>query len=137
MFAQVIIGKVVDAEAVEKQFRRWEAEVAPGAVGWHDVTGGVTSEGRLIAVARFASEQDARANSMREEQTAWWKQTRALLQDEPTFYDSSDVTQLWRGPTREAGFVQMMLATVADRKTVERIEEELGEAAEYPRWGAR
>jgi hypothetical protein len=132
MFAQVIRARVLDAQAVEKQFRRWETEVAAGMSGWHDMTGGVTGEGELIAVARFESEEHARASSGRKEQEAWWKDTRALLSDEPTFDESEDVTELWKGPVRDAGFVQMMLARVADRTTVERLEEDSNDA--FRRW---
>ncbi len=132
MFAQVIRGRVVDPDAVTNQFRRWQTEIAPGAPGWRDATAGVTGDGELVAVARLASVDDARANSVRPEQDGWWKETRALFQDEPTFYESTDVTELWDGPTRQAGFVQMMLARVADRATVERLEDDLGDA--FRRW---
>ncbi len=111
MFAQVIRGRVADAEAMASQFRRWESEVAPGAPGWRDVTGGVTAQGDLVAVARFASEEDARASSDRAEQDAWWKETQALFTDQPTFYESTDLSELWEGAVRHAGFVQMMLGS--------------------------
>ncbi len=132
MFVQVIRGRVADAQAVADQFRCWETEVAPGAPGWRDATGGVTREGELLAVARFASEEDARANSSREEQDAWWKETERHFAHEPTFYESTDLTELWEGAVRDAGFVQMMLARVADRSTLQRIEEDLDEA--FQRW---
>ncbi len=132
MFAQVIRAKVLDAQAVESQFRRWKSEVAAGMSGWHDVTGGVTGEGVLVSVTRFESAEQARRHFGRQEYDAWWKDTRALLSDEPTFYESEDVTELWKGPLGDAGFVQMMLATVADRTTVERIEEDSDDA--FRRW---
>lgn len=132
MFAQVVRGKAVDAAAVADQFRRWESELAAGAAGWRDVTGGVTAAGDVIAVARFASEEHARANASREEQHAWWTETTPLLAGEATFYESADVRELWAGPTNEAGFVQMMLARVADRATLERIEADLDDA--FRRW---
>jgi hypothetical protein len=132
MFAQVIRGRVADPEAVAIEFRRWVTEVAPAASGWHDATAGVTADGQFLAVARFASEPDARTSSPQAERRAWWQNARALFDDEPALYESADVTELWKGRTTEAGFVQMMLATVADRRTVERIEEELDEA--FRRW---
>ena len=132
MFAQVIRAKVLNAQAVENQFRRWESGVAAGMSGWHDMTGGVTGDGDLIAVTRFESAEQARASSGRQEQDAWWKETRALLGDEPTSYESEDVTELWDGPSRDAGFVQMMMARVADRTTVERIEQDVAHA--FRRW---
>ncbi|HEX2193337.1 MAG TPA: hypothetical protein VHH09_09095 [Acidimicrobiales bacterium] len=132
MFAQVLRGRVSDAPAVARQFRRWAAEVAPGGPGWRDVTGGVTAEGTLIAVTRFASEDDARANGDRDAQDRWWKETRPLLAEEPAVYESTDLTELWAGAVPDAGFVQMMLARVADRGTLTRIEEDLDEA--FRRW---
>ena len=132
MFAQVIRAKVLDAQAVANQFRRWESEVAAGMSGWHDMTGGVTGEGDLIAVTRFESAEQARRHFGRQEYDAWWRETSALLSDEPTIYESEDVTELWKGPLGDAGFVQMMLATVADRTTVERIEEDFDDA--FRRW---
>ena len=132
MFAQVLRGRVSDADAVAGQFRRWATEIGPGAPGWRDVTGGVTAEGELIAVTRFASQHDARANAERQEQDRWWQETRALFDGDPTVYGSSDVTELWEGAGPQAGFVQMMLARVADRSTLRRIEEVLDEA--FRRW---
>jgi hypothetical protein len=132
MFVQVIRGRVVDPRAMAGQFRRWQVEVAPGAAGWRDATGGVTAEGELLAVARFESEEEARANSVRPVQDAWWTETRALFQEEPTFHETTDVTGLWDGPTPRARFVQMMLARVADRATVEGIEADVAEA--FRRW---
>lgn len=131
MFAQVLLSRVRDRDAVAERFQRWGREVGSGASGWSDVTGGITDDGRLIAVARFESEDAARANADREAQDAWWSETSRLL-DEPTFYESHDIRQLWDGPTSEAGFVQMMLARVADRRVVEEIEANLDEA--FRRW---
>ena len=123
MFAQVIRGRLAEPQAVAAQFRRWETELASGARGWRDVTGGVTAQGELIAVARFGSEDDARGSSLRE---------LRLFAGEPALYESTDVMELWEGPVRQAGFVQMMLARVADRRTVERIEADLDEP--FRRW---
>ncbi len=72
MFVQVINGRTSQPEALAEAFDRWKAELSPGATGWLGSTGGVTDDGTVIAVARFESEEAARANSARPEQDAWW-----------------------------------------------------------------
>jgi hypothetical protein len=91
MFVQVIQGHVSDAAQVRVQLDRWVEEVAPGAVGWLGSTSGVTDDGRLVALARFESDEAARQNSDRPEQTAWWEQTATLFTGEPVFHDSTSV----------------------------------------------
>jgi hypothetical protein len=79
MFVQVIQGQVADAGPVREAFDRWARELAPGATGWLGSTAGVTDDGRLIALARFESEDAARRNSGRPEQDRWWAETARLL----------------------------------------------------------
>src|ERR1700747_4456 len=67
MFVQVIQGHVSDAAQARAQLDRWAEEVAPGAVGWLGSTSGVTDDGRLVALARFESDEAARPNSDRPE----------------------------------------------------------------------
>src|SRR5258706_15783886 len=106
MFVQVIQGHVTDPAAVRAEIERWVQDVAPGAAGWLGSTGGVTDDGRLIALVRFESEAAARANSARSEQDSWWSTMSRLFTDEPTFTESDDVVlDLVRDPDR-AGFVQ-------------------------------
>ena len=69
MFVQVIQGPVSDATAARAQFEKWMTELAPGAIGWLGSTAGVTDDGTLVALARFESEEAARQNSDRPEQT--------------------------------------------------------------------
>ena len=83
VFVQVIQGQVTDAETVREAFDRWAQELAPGATGWLGSTAGVTEDGRFIALARFASEQAARANSDRPEQDRWWAETAKLFAGRP------------------------------------------------------
>src|SRR5689334_2659917 len=114
MFVQVIQGKVSDPQAVRKHMETWKAEVGPGAVGWLGTTAGVTADGRLIALARFESEEAARRNSDRPEQGAWWDGMAALFDGEPEFHDSSSVTVDTPGDPAKAGFVQVMQGRVTD-----------------------
>ena len=114
MFVQVIQGRVSDAAAVRKHLDTWRAEVAPGAVGWLGSTGGVTADGRLIALVRFESEEAAQANSDRPEQGAWWEGMAALFDGEPEFHNSSSVDVDTPGDPSKAGFVQVMQGRTSD-----------------------
>lgn len=108
MFVQVIRGKVSDAEPLRRALERWTQEVAPGADGWLGSTGGVTEDGRFIALVRFESAEAARRNSDRSEQDQWWTETSKLLDGAATFRDSTDVTLDVVGDPDRAGFVQVM-----------------------------
>ena len=114
MFAQVIQGQVADAAEVRQAFDRWVAELAPGATGWLGSTAGVTADGKLIAVARFESEDAARRNSDRPEQGDWWAQTAKLFTGEPTFRDSTEVDVDTPGDPDQAGFVQVIQGRTSD-----------------------
>src|SRR4051812_42967990 len=108
MFVQVLQGQVGDPAALRRAIDRWVAEVSPGAIGWLGSTGGVTDDGRFIALIRFESADAARQNSERPEQDQWWKETSELFAGEPTFHDSSDVWVDTSGNPDTARFVQVM-----------------------------
>lgn len=114
MFVQVIQGHVSDAAQVKAHLDRWAAEVAPGAVGWLGSTSGVTEDGRLIALARFESEEAAQQNSDRPEQGAWWEGMAKLFSDEPEFHNSTSVDVETPGDPAQAGFVQVMQGRTSD-----------------------
>jgi hypothetical protein len=114
MFAQVIQGRTSDAKAFVSAMDRWMQDLAPGAVGWLGSTGGVTDDGRVIAVARFESAEAAARNSARPEQTQWWEETRRGLDGDVTFADSEDVTVDLQGDPDAAGFVQIMRGRATD-----------------------
>jgi hypothetical protein len=108
MFVQVIQGRTSDPEALNAAVNRWMEELAPGATGWLGTTGGVTEDGRAIAMVRFESEDAARRNSERPEQDQWWAETEKLYDGGATFRDSNDVTVDVQGDPDQAGFVQIM-----------------------------
>ena len=91
MFVQVIQGQVSNPSQVRAQLEKWVAEVSAQATGWLGSTGGVTEDGRLVALVRFESDQAAQRNSERPEQSAWWEEMAALFSDEPQFDNSSAV----------------------------------------------
>lgn len=124
MFVQVIQGKVSDREAYQRQVERWREELKPGAKGYLGSTAGITGDDELVAVVRFESQDDARANSDRPEQDSWWQETKKLFDGEPTFRNCSDVSTFLRGGSDDAGFVQVIQATVNNRQRMEELDAE-------------
>jgi hypothetical protein len=122
MFVQIIEGRTTDGKALMERGESWQQELRPGAKGYLGVTAGVTADGRAVTIARFESEDAARANSERPEQGAWWAETAKLYDGEPTFTESSDVTLWMGGGSNDAGFVQVMKTTGADRAKLEEMD---------------
>ena len=132
MFVQVVQGRVSDGGKLRDALERWQKELAPGATGWLGSTGGVTEDGRFIAIVRFESEEAARANSERPEQDRWWSETSKLLTGEATFRDSVDVVVDLYGEPGEAGFVQIIQGRTSDpERAKELMGEDSSEWAEY------
>jgi hypothetical protein len=115
MFIQVIEGKANDPEAVHRQIEKWERDLMPGAIGYLGSTGGCTSAGDCILVARFESADAARRNSERPEQDRWWKETEQLFDGPVRFHDSEDVDLMAHGDLDDAHFVQVMNGHVSSR----------------------
>jgi hypothetical protein len=122
MFVQVIEGKTSNPAAIIEHGDRWQRDVRPGAIGYLGVTAGVTADGRTVAIVRFEDEASARANAARPEQTAWFEGMAKLYDAEPTFVESSDVTEWMGGGSDDAGFVQVMKTTGADRSQLEKMD---------------
>lgn len=132
MFVQVIQGKVSDAESLRRAVEEWTREIAPGADGWLGSTGGVTEDGRFIALVRFESAEAAQRNSDRSEQDQWWAETSKLFDGEATFRDSTDVTLDVNGDPDRAGFVQVMQGRGTDPdRARELMEQDSGKWAEF------
>lgn len=107
MFIQVVQGRVTARDALEERFDAWHRSLAPGAKGWLGSTGGITADGELVMVVRFADEASARANSSRPEQDAWWNETSGLIEG-PVFHDYPDAEMWLGGGSDDAGFVQVI-----------------------------
>jgi hypothetical protein len=113
MFVQVIQGKAKDAAALREQWQRWDRELQPAANGFLGITAGVTADGEFIALARFESEEAARANSDRADQAAWWTETSQYLEG-TMFHDCTLVDLVNDGGSDGAGFVQVIQGKVTD-----------------------
>ena len=121
MFVQVIRGRVSDPDRFGAQLRRWQTDLAPGALGWLGSTAGVTEDGQALAVARFESPEAAQRNGDRPEQTAWWDETAALFSGDPVFHDSTSVEVDLAGDPDRAGFVQVMEGRTSDPERARRL----------------
>jgi hypothetical protein len=113
VFAQIVQGRVSDPAGLRKQWERWVEDVKPGAQGFLGSTGGVTADGEFITIARFESEDAARTNSDRPEQSAWWEETSQYLEN-PMFHDCTLVDVFGDGGSDDAGFVQVIQGKVTD-----------------------
>ena len=122
MFVQIMEGRVSDPAGLKRQIERWNTELRPGATGVLGSTGGVAADGRSIAIARFESEEAARANSDRPEQGEWWAETEKYYDGEVSFTESSDTALFLGGGDDSAGFVQVMKVSGVDRGQVERLD---------------
>ena len=122
MFVQVIKGRTKDAAALRARGEGWGEELRPGATGYLGGTFGIADDGTFFVIARFADEAAAQANSERPEQGAWFEETAKLFDGEPSFRESTDVSELFGGGSDDAGFVQVMEGTVSDRAKAEAFE---------------
>jgi hypothetical protein len=114
MFVQFIEGPVHDGAALRRQLDRWLEQCGDAATGWLGTTAGVTADGTGFVAARFASAEEARANSDRDEQSAWWAETEKVFDGTIAFTDCDDVQMLRGGGTDDAGFVQVIRGKVRD-----------------------
>ena len=133
MFIQVIQGKTSDADALKAQFDKWAEELSMDAVGFLGSTAGVSADGDVVVLARFESEEAARANSDRPEQGSWWEETAKHFEGEVTFRDTTDVKTYRDGGSDDAQFVQVIQGRVQDRDRFEALQSGLVERMEEER----
>jgi hypothetical protein len=126
MFIQVIRGNVTDVDEFRRLSEKWEAELRPGAKGYLGGSGGVTSDGRFVVVARFESEAAARANSDRPEQGSWWSEMERHVES-VSFSESTDIVTMFGGGKDDAGFVQFMFGHVIDRARLDAFNKRMDE----------
>lgn len=106
MFIQVVQGRAVNPVALRAQWQLWERELKPNAIGFLGATGGITEDGRFVAMVRFESGSAARTNATRVEQHVWWLETVKHL-DGVCVQDSTRTDTWNKGFSAEAGFVQI------------------------------
>jgi len=125
MFVQVIEGTTSDAAGLRRQLDRWREEQWPDAQGFLGATLGITSDGRVVDIARFESEGAARANSERPGQSEWWAETEKYFDGDVTFTESTEVDELGGGGSNDARFVQVMKSSGVDRDRIRSFDQAL------------
>lgn len=125
MFVQVFQGKVRDADLLARQYDRWRTEIKPKTTGYLGSTTGVTAHGDGITIARFKSEETARADSDLPAQGTWWEETSQAFDGEVTFHDCREVDLLFDGGSNDAGFVQVMQGRAKDPQQMREREKEI------------
>jgi hypothetical protein len=130
MYVQIIEGRTSDPEGLKRQGERWQKDLRPLASGFLGVTAGSTADGRAITIARFESEEAARANSDRPEQSAWWAETAKYYNGDVTFTESSDVQEFLGGVSNHAGFVQVMKTANVERARIGRLDQAMPKLSE-------
>jgi hypothetical protein len=127
VFIQVIQGKTSRADELRALAEAWRDQGAAGAVGYLGGTYGVTDGGDFLAVIRFASRDEAMANSARPETGAFAEKMGALMDGPIEFHDCDDVTTLLDGGSDDAGFVQVIAGHVDDPEPVKAMAQDTGD----------
>ena len=123
MFIQTMEGTTSRPDEVKDRIDTWVRDLMPGAVGYFGSTSGCTDDGHCIMIARFATAEDARRNSERPEQDAWWRATAELFDGPVEFHESEEVQVKTHGDVGGATFVQIMEGRVTDRDRAKRLED--------------
>lgn len=124
MFIQVMEGRTDNPEAVHQRMEIWERDLMPGAIGYLGSTGGCTSAGDCILIARFENREAAQRNSNRPEQTAWWNETEKCFDGPVRFHDTDNVQLMTHGKLDDAHFVQVMEGHISDLERLVALEHE-------------
>src|SRR5215203_1649585 len=130
MFIQVIQGKSSRQDELRALADSWRRDNSAGAVGWLGGTYGVTRDDEFIGVVRFASKEDAMANSARPETAAFAEKMAALMDGPVEFHDCDDVMTWLDGGSDDAGFVQVIRGRTDDPERVKSMLENAGDLRE-------
>ena len=124
MFIQIIEGRTERPEELHERLEIWQRDLMPDAVGYLGSTGGCTSSGDCILIARFESRAAAQKNSDRPEQGKWWAETEKCFDGPVRFHDTDDVQLMTHGEMDSAHFVQVMEGHVSNRPRLAELERE-------------
>jgi len=114
VFIQVMQARCSRQDELRALADTWRDEGGAGAAGWLGGTYGVTDDGVFLGVIRFASRDDATANSARPETSAFAERMAAVMDGPVEFHDCDDVTMMFDGGSDDAGFVQVIRGHVDD-----------------------
>ena len=125
MFIQIIEGKTSDADGLRRFLEERRPEAMKGAIGFLGATTAIAPDGTVVTMARFESAAKAAENAARPEQTAFFEEFKKYLTGEPAFHESTEVETFLGGGSNDAGFVQFMIGTAADKAKAKASEKEL------------
>ena len=125
MFVQVFQAKIRDADLWARRVATWRKEIRPKTTGFLGFTSGVTSDGEMITVVRFKSEESAKVDNDLAEQGAWFEETTKAFDGEVIFHDCREVDVLFDGGSDAAGFVQVMQGRAKDQEEMRSQEREM------------
>jgi hypothetical protein len=131
MFIQVMQGRALDPPGIRRELNRWQRQLATDADGWLGATAGVTEDGWSVVVMHFDSEQQARRNSNRPEQRAWWREASRHL-GEVAFHDAPKVRLFGNGRSDLVGYVQVIQGEVLAREAPHLLGVTVAEHADRP-----
>jgi hypothetical protein len=127
VFIQVIQGKTSQPDELRALANSWRDEDGAGAIGYLGGTYGVTDDGDFLGIIRFASREDAMANSARPETSAFAEKMGALMDGPVQFHDCGDVTTWLDGGSDDAGFVQVITGKVDDPAPIKAMATDTGD----------
>jgi hypothetical protein len=130
VFIQVMQGKTSRENELRDLAQQWQDESAGDANGYLGGTYGVTDGGDFLGVIRFASRDEAMANSARPETGAFAEKMSALVDGPVEFHDCDDVTTILDGGTDDAGFVQVIRGHLDDPGPAKALANDTGELKE-------
>lgn len=130
MFIQVIQGRTSREQELRAHAESWRTGGGADAVGWLGGTFGVTDDGEFLGIVRFASREDAMANSARPETGAFAEKLAALMDGPVEFHDCDDVTTFLDGGSDDAGFVQVISGHLDDPAPLKALAADTGELRE-------
>ena len=125
MFVQIIEGKTSDSEGFRRVLEERRPDALKGAIGFLGATTVIAGDGTVVTMGRFESEEKAQQNSARPEQTAFFEELTKYVAGEPTFHNCTEVETFLDGGSDDAGFVQFMIGTAADKARARKLEQEL------------
>lgn len=111
MLVQVLTALVAERDELAERAH----QAGSAAPGIRALTGGVTDDGRFVAVARFEKGSPG----------AWWAGLEACLVGPVVVRESSDVEVILGGVTGDAGFIEVIEGRTADRAVFMQLEREL------------
>jgi hypothetical protein len=130
VFIQVIEGKSSRPDELRALSDSWREESGAEAPGWLGGTYGVTDDDQFIGVIRFASRDDAMANSARPQTSAFAEKMAALMDGPVQFHDCDDAMTWLDGGSDDAGFVQVIRGHTDDPQRAKSMLEDAGDLRE-------